>query len=583
MGMLGYLKDYKKESVLAPLFKLLEASFELLIPLVMADIIDYGIGNRDRHYVVVKCLLLVCLGMTGLASSITAQFFAAKAAVGFSKKLCHALFNHIQTLSYTEIDTVGSATMMTRMTSDINQVQSGLNLFLRLFLRSFCIVFGAMIMAFTIDRKVAMIFVIAIPLLFLIVFSIMIISIPLYQKVQQNLDTILRLTREYLGGIRVIRAFVIEEELREEFVEKNDQLAKLQIFVGRISAVMNPFTLLIINGAIVALIWNGAIQVNAGYLTQGAVVALVNYMSQILMELIKFANLVVSVTKSMASAKRISSLFLLTSSLKMPNQAIKDSIDKPNVEADLGTENAILSFEQVSFTYENAAEESLSDISFSVNKGHTVGIIGDTGSGKSTLVNLIPRFYDITKGRILYRNRELSTYQKESLRKKIGVVPQKAVLFEGTILDNLRWGKENATEEECLYALELAQAKDFVLEKENGLLSQIKQGGKNFSGGQRQRLAIARALVRKPELLILDDSASALDYLTDAKLRRALHTLKESTTVLIVSQRISSIQHADLILVLHDGKLAGSGTHGELLKNCDIYQEIYTSQYKTDE
>lgn len=570
--LLRYLKDYKKESVLGPLFKLLEASFELFIPLVIANIVDIGIRDRDLPYVWHMGILLVALAMIGLVCSITAQYFAAKAAVGFATELRHDLFAHIQSLSYSELDTIGTSTLITRMTSDVNQVQSGINLVLRLFLRSPFIVFGAMVMAFTIDVKAALIFAVTIPLLSVVVFGVMLVSIPLYRRVQGCLDRVMGITRENLTGIRVIRAFNQQEHEKQSFEEANGQLVREQIFVGKISAMMNPVTYVIINGAIVVLIWTGALQVEAGILTQGAVIALVNYMSQILVELIKLANLIISITKSLACARRIQAVF-------ETRPGMRETAEGPVTEQEDAGE---VVFEHVSFTYENAKEPSLTDIHFSVKRGQTIGIIGGTGSGKSSLVNLIPRFYDVTSGRLLIRGRDAKEYPYAQLRSKIGIVPQKAVLFKGTIADNLRWGKEDATEEEMRKALAAAQALDFVEEKEEGLNTAVLQGGKNFSGGQKQRLTIARALVKDPEILILDDSASALDYATDASLRKAIRSLNPEMTVFIVSQRAASVWNADQIVVLDDGEIAGLGTHQELLETCQVYQEIYYSQFQKE-
>lgn len=572
--LLVYLKEYKKESVLGPLFKLLEASFELLVPLVMASIIDTGIKNGDRRYVFLMGGVLLLLAVVGLAASLTAQYFAAKAAVGFSTKLKHELFAHIESLSYSEVDMLGSTSLITRMTSDVNQVQSGVNLVLRLFLRSPFIVFGAMIMAFTIDVKAAMIFVVAIPLLSIVVFGVMLASIPLYRKVQTGLDRVLGITRENLTGARVIRAFGKEKEETEKFEESNEILNKVQMFVGRISALMNPLTYVIINGAVIVLIWTGALRVEAGIITQGAVVALVNYMSQILVELVKLANLIITVTKAIACGNRIQDVFEVKTSL--PDDVVEE------VEEKAGTQ--IVSFEQVGLVYKEASEESLTDISFTVQKGDVIGVIGGTGSGKTSLVNLIPRFYGHTSGQIKIAGEDIRKYPLSQLREKIGVVPQKAVLFYGTIRSNMKWGREDATDDEIWEALETAQAAEFVREKEGGLDALVEQGGKNFSGGQRQRLTIARALVKKPEILILDDSASALDYATDAALRREIREKMQGTTVFIVSQRAASILHADKILVLDDGNMVGSGTHEELIGNCDVYREIYESQFgKGDE
>lgn len=571
--LMMYLKDYKKESILAPLFKLLEAFFELMVPLVMANIIDYGISNRNMGYIGKMGLLLLLLGVVGLASSITAQFFAAKAAVGGSTKLRQALFDHIEDLSFTDIDKAGTSTMITRMTSDVNQVQSGINMTLRLFLRSPIIVFGAMIMAFTIDVKCALIFVVAIPLLSIVVFGIILSTIPMYKKVQSRLDQVLGITRENLTGVRVIRAFHQEAKEEERFRENNEALSAMQIFVGKISACMNPVTYIIVNGAIIALIYTGAVQVNIGNLSQGEVVAIINYMNQILVELVKLANLIVTMTKALACADRVASVFEIGADaayMGAQNQKLADKVDKSA---------PFLDFKHVSLTYQGAGAPTLQDMNFTVNRGDTVGIIGGTGSGKTSLVNLIPGFYPATEGEILLEGRDIKTMSDEELRGRIGVVPQKAVLFKGTIRSNLQWGKPDATEEEMWKALELAQASEVVEGKDGKLDATVAQNGKNFSGGQRQRLTIARALVREPEILILDDSASALDYATDAKLRAALRTLEDKTTTFIVSQRASTIRHADKIIVLDDGEIAGVGTHDELLKDCTVYQEIYYSQY----
>ena len=568
-----YLKDYKKESILAPLFKLLEAFFELMVPLVMANIIDYGISNRNMGYIGKMGLLLLLLGVVGLASSITAQFFAAKAAVGVSTKLRQALFDHIEDLSFTDIDKAGTSTMITRMTSDVNQVQSGINMTLRLFLRSPIIVFGAMIMAFTIDVKCALIFVVAIPLLSIVVFGIILSTIPMYKKVQSRLDQVLGITRENLTGVRVIRAFHQEAKEEERFRENNEALSAMQIFVGKISACMNPVTYIIVNGAIIALIYTGAVQVNIGNLSQGEVVAIINYMNQILVELVKLANLIVTMTKALACAERVASVFDIGADaayVGAQNQKLADKVDKSA---------PFLDFKHVSLTYQGAGAPTLQDMNFTVNRGDTVGIIGGTGSGKTSLVNLIPGFYPATEGEILLEGRDIRTMSDEELRGRIGIVPQKAVLFKGTIRSNLQWGKPDAAEEEMWKALELAQASEVVDGKPGKLDATVAQNGKNFSGGQRQRLTIARALVRNPEILILDDSASALDYATDAKLRAAIRTLEDKTTTFIVSQRASTIRHADKIIVLDDGEIAGMGTHDELLKDCTVYQEIYYSQY----
>ena len=571
--LMTYLKDYKKESILAPLFKLLEAFFELMVPLVMANIIDYGISNRNMGYIGKMGLLLLLLGVVGLASSITAQFFAAKAAVGFSTKLRQALFNHIEDLSFTDIDKAGTSTMITRMTSDVNQVQSGINMTLRLFLRSPIIVFGAMIMAFTIDVKCALIFVVAIPLLSVVVFGIILSTIPMYKKVQSKLDQVLGITRENLTGVRVIRAFHQEAKEADRFRENNEALSAMQIFVGKISACMNPVTYIIVNGAITALIYTGAVQVNIGNLSQGEVVAIINYMNQILVELVKLANLIVTMTKALACAERVASVFDIGADAAYVGAQDQELADKVDQSA------PFLDFKHVSLTYQGAGAPTLQDMNFTVNRGDTVGIIGGTGSGKTSLVNLIPGFYPATEGEILLEGRDIRTMSDEELRGRIGVVPQKAVLFKGTIRSNLQWGKPDATEEEMWKALELAQASEVVDGKPGKLDATVAQNGKNFSGGQRQRLTIARALVRNPEILILDDSASALDYATDAKLRAAIRTLEDKTTTFIVSQRASTIRHADKIIVLDDGEIAGMGTHDELLKDCTVYQEIYYSQY----
>lgn len=569
-SLLKYLRDYKKETILAPLFKMLEASFELFVPLVMAAIIDTGIANGDKGYIIRMGGVLVALGVIGLICSVTAQFFSAKAAVGFATKLRHALFSHIQGLSYTELDTLGTSTLITRMTSDVNQLQSGVNLTLRLLLRSPFIVFGAMIMAFTVDVKAALIFVVAIPLLSIVVFGIMIISLPLYKKVQAALDKVLGRTRENLQGARVIRAFCKEKSETESFTEETEALLNIQVFVGKISAAMNPVTYIIVNIALVVLLWTGAVRVDAGVITQGAVVALVNYMSQILVELIKLANLIIQITKALACAKRIENIFTVENSQELYQLA--DGVQQSSADE-------IIVFDHVGLTYRNGGEESLSDIDFAVRKGQTVGIIGGTGSGKTSIVNLIPRFYDATKGRVLVDGQDVKTYEPQVLRSKIGIVPQKAVLFKGTIRENLLWGNENAKEADLRKALEVSQALEFVDAKEGNMEFKITQGGKNLSGGQRQRLTIARAIVRKPEILILDDSASALDFATDAKLRKAIRELENDMTVIIVSQRASSIQYADQIIVMDDGKIAGIGTHESLLAENEVYQEIYYSQF----
>lgn len=567
------LKNYKKETILAPLFKLLEASFELMIPLVVAAIVDKGIGQGDLSYVYKMGGMMILLGIVGLIAAVIAQYFSAKAAVGVATKLRQSLFGHIQSLSYTEVDTVGTSTLITRLTSDVNQVQSGVNMTLRLLLRSPFIVFGAMIMAFTVDVKAALVFVGVIPLLCIVVFGIMLLTMPMYQQVQKHLDKVLALTRENLRGIRVIRAFHKEKEEIEKFKKENESLTGMQLMVGKISALMNPVTYVIVNLGLVVLIYLGAMQVDAGHLSQGQVIALINYISQILIELIKMANLIVLITKALSSAKRIDSVFDVKSS--MVEEGTEDIAEDQ--------ETPILEFENVSFCYANAGEESLSEIDFAVYKGETVGIIGGTGSGKSTLVNLIPRFYDATKGVVRFHGKPIEQYSLETLRERIGVVPQKAVLFKGTIKSNLCWGKKDASEEEMKEALFAAQALGFVEKRDQALDAPVAQGGKNFSGGQRQRLTVARALVRKPEILILDDSTSALDYVTDARLRRELKARKDTMTTFIVSQRTSSIQFADKIVVLEDGKMVGLGTHKYLLDHCEVYQEIYASQYQSQE
>ena len=580
--LLVYLKDYKKESVLGPLFKLLEATFELIVPLVMAAIIDTGVATGDKSYIMKMCMVLVLLAVIGLTCSVTAQYFAAKAAVGFATKLRHALFADIESLSFTEMDTVGTATLITRMTSDVNQVQNGVNLVLRLFLRSPFIVFGAMVMAFTIDVKAALVFVVTIPLLSIIVFGIMLISIPLYKKVQSALDKVLGITRENLTGSRVIRAFNKEDDEKVHFNENNDLLTRAQIYVGKISALMNPLTYVIINGAIVVLVWTGAVRVDNGYITQGEVVALINYMSQILVELVKLANLIININKSIACGNRIQSIFEMQPSITDGSGQKVDKVRTDTADRSEEAEYAV-EFSHVGLTYAGAGDESLTDIDFKVKKGETIGIIGGTGSGKSSVVNLIPRFYDVTSGFIKVDGKDVKDYPLEELRGKIGTVLQKAVLFHGTIRENLKWGNPDATEEDLNRAITVAQAKEFVDNKEGRLDFEIEQGGKNLSGGQRQRLTIARAVVKKPEILILDDSASALDFATDAALRKAIREMEGETTVFIVSQRAASIQHADRIVVLDDGKIVGLGTSEELLESCEVYQEIYNSQFKKQE
>ena len=572
-SLLVYLKDYKKESILGPLFKLLEASFELIVPLVVASMIDVGIANSDKGYVVRMCLIMAALGLTGLISSVTAQYFAAKAAVGFATKLRHALFAHIESLSFTNMDKEGTSTLITRMTSDINQVQSGVNLVLRLFLRSPFIVFGAMIMAFTVDVKAAFIFVVVIPLLSVVVFGVMLASIPLFDKVQKNLDRVLGTTRENLTGVRVIRAFGKEEHEIEKFDAQTDTLRKVQMTAARISALMNPFTYIIINGGLMVLIYTGAVRVEMGILTQGQVVALVNYMSQILVELVKLANLIITVTKAVACGNRVQSVFEIPAGMETGDRKAEHQSPK---------ERGTVDFEGVSMKYHEGGEEALTDITFHAKKGDTIGVIGGTGSGKTTLVHLIPRFYDITEGSVRVDGVDVRDYDVTKLRDKIGIVMQKAVLFKGSIRENLLWGNENASDEELWQALKISQAEEFVLQKEGGLDAPIEQEGRNLSGGQKQRLSIARALVKKPEILILDDSASALDYATDAKLRKAIKEMPGETTVFIVSQRASSLMHADLIIVLDDGCVAAMGKHEQLLKSCEVYQEIYYSQFEKD-
>ena len=570
--LLRFLKGYEKESILGPLFKLLEATLELFVPLIVASLIDVGIANRDFKYVIKMFVFLVVLGVVGLAFSLTAQFFAAKAAVGFVKKIKHALFKHMEELSYTEIDKLGTSAMVNRMTSDMNQVQSGMNMSLRLLLRSPFVVAGAFIMAWFIDGQAAKVFGITILALTIIVYGIMLITIPLYRKVQQKLDGVLAATRENLVGVRVIRAFGLEEEEKKEFVEKHSELTAGQKFVGSISALTNPLTYVVVNIGIAVLIWKGAIQVEHGILTQGAVVALYNYMAQILEELVKLANMIVLLTKMVASGNRIQSVLDMKSSQEFPKET----------KTETRREMPYVVFENVDLKYAGAGEESLSNLNFEVKKGQVVGVIGGTGSGKTSLVNMIPRFYDAEKGAVYVDGINVKDYKKEELRKKVGMVPQKAVLFKGSISDNIRWGKPDATEEEIWQALSVAQAEEIVMGKEDKLDFMIAQNGRNLSGGQRQRFTIARALVRKPEILILDDSASALDYATDAKLRKALQEMEDKPTIFIVSQRTVSIQHADLILVLDDGHLVGTGNHEELLKTCEIYQEIYASQFKKE-
>lgn len=566
-----YMRDYRRESILAPLFKLLEASLELLVPLVMAQIIDIGIANGDGGFILSRCGILAVLAAVGLVCSITAQYFAAKASVGFAAKLRSTLFKHIQSLSYSKLDTQGTGTLIARITGDINQVQSGMNLALRLLLRSPFVVFGAMIMAFTIDVKAALVFVVTIPLLSIVVFGIMLWSIPMYKKVQARLDKVLGITRENLSGVRVIRAFCKEDEERREFGERNAALTKLQLIVGRVSAAMNPATYIMINLGIAVLIYVGALRVDSGILTQGQVVALYNYMSQILVELVKLASLIITITKALACAGRVSAALDVESDMH--------GADTMPKEIDMDEE---VRFENVEFGYATGGEPALSGISFSVKKGETMGIIGGTGSGKSSLVSLIPRFYDATGGHVYIKGNDVKDYPLGALREMVGMVPQKAVLFKGTIRENLRWGNADATGEEMERALSDAQALEIVKAKPEGLDSPVAQNGKNLSGGQRQRLTIARALIKKPEILILDDSASALDYATDLALRRSLAALSYKPTVFIVSQRASSILHADKIAVLDEGKMVGLGTHDELMQTCPVYREIYYSQYEQE-
>lgn len=594
-SLLKYLKGYKKESILAPLFKMLEASFELLVPLVMAAVIDKGIEGNNKSYIVSMCLVMILLGLIGFVCSITAQYFAAKAATGFARKLRYEMFSHIQKLSYSKLDTAGTATLITRMTSDVNQVQSGVNMFLRLFLRSPFIVIGAMVMAFYVDVKAAVVFAVAIPVLSLVVFGIIFANIPLYKKVQNGLDKVLLVTRENLNGIRVIRAFNREAEEIEDFDEKNIALTKIQLFAGRISALLNPITYVIINFALVILLYKGAVRVDTGYITQGDVIALISYMSQILIELVKLANLIVTLTKAAACASRIQGVMEIPEGMETEGER-KEGAEKEtgeeqdeqgrttessNIEETIENDEAVR-FDHVGFTYEGAGGEVLTDMDFSVKKGETVGIIGGTGSGKSTLVQLIPRFYDANTGSVYVDGKEVREYEIEELRDKIGMVPQKAALFKGTIRDNILFGRKDATDEMIEEAIDVACAKEFIEAKEGGLSAKVEQGGRNLSGGQKQRLTIARALVRRPKILILDDSCSALDYATDAALRAGIKKLSYHPTVFIVSQRTASIQYADKIIVLDDGEIAGMGSHEELLKTCQVYQEIYDSQYKKE-
>ena len=568
--LLIYLKDYKKETILGPLFKLLEASFELLVPLVIASMIDRGIAQADRGYVIKMCLILVLLCLVGFGNAVTAQFFAARAAAGFAKKVRRALFENIQKLSYSDIDSIGTGAMITRMTSDINQVQQGVNLTIRLLLRSPFVVFGAMVMAFTIDAGQALIFLVTIILLFLVVGLIMRWSIPGYGRIQTTLDGLLSLTRQNHTGVRVIRAFSLEEKQVERFNDKNNALMKLQSFVGAVTALMNPVTYVILNLAVAFLIYRGAILVDTGDLTRGQVVALYNYMSQILVELIKFANLILTVTKAIASGNRISDMLETTSSME---DGTVSTFEQPE---------DILAFRNVSMRYKGDTEDSLEGLDFTVKRGECIGVIGGTGSGKTSLINLIPRFYDVREGEVIFDGRNVKEYRLDALRERIGIVPQKAVLFHGTIRDNIRWGKNDATDQEINEALKIAQAYEIVEGKDKKLDHMVAQGGKNFSGGQKQRLTIARALVRHPEILILDDSASALDYLTDKKLREAITSMDNAPTTFIVSQRASSVLMCDRIIVLDEGRVAGIGTNSELLESCEVYREIYDSQYKKE-
>ena len=592
--LLYFMKDYRKESILGPLFKLLEASFELLVPLVVADIIDVGIAAGDSAYVLGRGGILILLGLIGLISSITAQYFAAKAAVGCSTQMRGALFRHLNSFSYKELDIIGTSTLITRITSDINQVQTGVNLVLRLFLRSPFIVFGAMIMAFTIDVKAALIFLGVIPILFAVVFGIMGITVPVYRKVQGQLDRVLLHVRENLSGVRVVRAFNRQQDERAAFHADSSVLMNTQLFVGKISALLNPLTYALINGAVILLVWTGGKQVDSGALTQGQVVALVNYMSQILVELIKLANLIVNVTRSLACLSRINAVFDQEAGMREGSYTGEKGVktgtagaagaDSRAADLEDGADGVpVVEFQDVSMTYQKGAEASLEHVSFQVWPGETIGVIGGTGSGKSTLVNLIPRFYDVSEGSVLVDGVDVREYEFQALRQKIGVVPQKAVLFSGTIRDNLRWGKKDASDEELLEALKTAQGLEIVEKKEKGLEEEILQGGRNLSGGQRQRLTIARALVRDPEILILDDSASALDFATDARLRRALRERKKEAAVFLVSQRAATVRQADKILVLDDGEVAGIGTHGELFETCEVYREICLSQASAEE
>lgn len=578
--LLKYITEFKKECVLGPLFKLLESCFDLTVPMVMAWMIDRGIAQNNVPYIWKMGGLLLILAAIGLTCSITAQYFAAKAAVGFAMNLRHALFAHIETLSFQEIDEIGTSKMITRMTSDINQMQTGTNIFLRLFLRSPFIVFGAAIMAFTIDVRSALVFAVVIPLLAVVVFGIMLWTMPLYKKVQEHLDRLMGVTRQNLSGVRVIRAFNKEEAQKEAYAQENNDLTQMQLFVGKISALMNPVTYIMINVALVVLLWTGAVRINIGTLTQGQIVALINYMSQILVELIKLANTIIVTTKSVACGNRIQTLLDTKSSIPLDLLETDETNSTKAIDKTEEKKPAQVVFDHVNLTYKGAGEASLEDISFTAEPGQTIGIIGGTGSGKSSLVHLIPRFYDVTEGAVRINGTDVREMGLTKLRQNVGIVMQKAVLFHGTIRENIQWGNPQASDAQIRQALELAQAAEIVDQKENGLDYEIEQGGRNLSGGQRQRLTIARALVRQPEILILDDSASALDFATDARLRKALATLIGMSTIFIVSQRTSSIQQADKILVLDDGQIVGSGTHEELLKNCVIYQEIYESQFK---
>ena len=592
--LFSYMKDYKLESILGPLFKMLEASFELFVPLVVARMVDVGIRGRDSGYILKMGGVLVLLALIGLACSLTAQYFAAKAATGAATSLRNDLFSHIGRLSYTEIDTVGTSTLITRMTSDINQVQSGINMTLRLLLRSPFVVFGAMVMAFTVDVRSAFVFVVTIPVLCVVVFGIMAVSMPLYKSVQRQLDKVLLTTRENLMGVRVIRAFNRQKSETEKFDRENGNLVRMQVFVGKISALLNPVTYVIINIAVVAVIWVGAEQADSGIITQGKVIALVNYMSQILVELIKMANLIIIISKAVACMNRVDSIFKVESSIEdkgrsgsrkpgSQNSGSQNSGPQNSGPQNPGLRIPKVEFKDMEFVYAGAKEPALKDISFCAMAGQTIGVIGGTGSGKSTLVNLIPRFYDAASGQVLVDGTDVREYSLDELRDKTGVVPQKSVLFKGTLRDNMRWGKQDASDEEIYRALDTAQAREFVDSKGEGLDLYIDQGGHNLSGGQRQRLTIARALVRRPEVLIMDDSASALDFATDARLRKAIRENTGDMTVFIVSQRATTIKSADTILVLDEGRLAGMGTHKELLKDCQVYREICLSQLSKEE